>query len=56
MEAPAGAAVMVNESGPRGLLSSMLRSSGGYWDLLYVKNRGVQTTMDAEVRRAWLTQ
>jgi 3-oxoacyl-[acyl-carrier-protein] synthase-3 len=30
----------------------MLRSSGGFWDLLYVKNRGVQTTMDAEARRA----
>jgi 3-oxoacyl-[acyl-carrier-protein] synthase-3 len=47
----AGAAVLVKEDGPRGVLGSMLRSSGGYWDLLYVKNRGVQTTMDAEVRR-----
>jgi 3-oxoacyl-[acyl-carrier-protein] synthase-3 len=48
----AGAAVMVNEGGPRGVLGSMLRSSGNYWDLLYVKNRGVQTTIDAEGRRA----
>ena len=47
----AGAAVLVNESGPRGVLSSMLRSSGSYWDLLYVRNRGVQSTIDAEVRR-----
>jgi len=48
----AGAAVMVNEDGPRGVLASMLRSSGSYWELLYVKNRGVQTTIDAEGRRA----
>ncbi len=47
----AGAAVMVSEKGPRGVLSSLLRSSGEYWDLLSVRNRGVQTTMDAEVRR-----
>src|SRR5579859_1410976 len=47
----AGAAVLVKEDGPRGVLGSMLRSSGSYWDLVYVKNRGVQTTMDAEVRR-----
>jgi 3-oxoacyl-[acyl-carrier-protein] synthase-3 len=48
----AGAAVLVHENGTRGVLGSMLRSSGGLWDLLYVKNRGVQTTMDAEARRA----
>lgn len=47
----AGAAVLVKEDGPRGVLGSMLRSSGNYWDLLYVKNRGVKTTIDAEVRR-----
>jgi 3-oxoacyl-[acyl-carrier-protein] synthase-3 len=28
-----------------------LRSSGGYWDLLYVRNRGIRTTMDSEARR-----
>ncbi len=48
----AGAAVLVHENGTRGVLGSMLRSSGGFWDLLYVKNRGVRTTMDAEARRA----
>jgi 3-oxoacyl-[acyl-carrier-protein] synthase-3 len=33
------------------VLGSLLRSAGAYWDLLYVHNRGIQTTMDAEVRR-----
>jgi 3-oxoacyl-[acyl-carrier-protein] synthase III len=47
----AGAAVLVSENGPRGVLSSLLRSSGEYWELLSVRNRGIQTTMDAEVRR-----
>jgi 3-oxoacyl-[acyl-carrier-protein] synthase-3 len=47
----AGAAVMVHEPGPRGVLGSLLRSSGRYWDLLAVRNRGVQTTLDAEARR-----
>src|SRR6266852_4219405 len=47
----AGAAVLVRENGPRGVLSILLRSSGQYWDLLAVRNRGVQTTIDAEARR-----
>jgi 3-oxoacyl-[acyl-carrier-protein] synthase-3 len=47
----AGAAVLVSEKNNRGVLSSLLRSSGGYWDLLYVRNRGIGTTMDAEARR-----
>jgi 3-oxoacyl-[acyl-carrier-protein] synthase III len=47
----AGAAVMVSDKGPHGVLGSLLRSSGEYWELLSVRNRGVQTTMDAEVRR-----
>ncbi len=47
----AGAAVLVREPGERGVLGSLLRSSGEYWDLLYVRNRGIRTTMDAEVRR-----
>ncbi len=47
----AGAAVMVNEPGDRGVLSSLLRSSGQYWELLAVRNRGVQTTIDSEARR-----
>jgi 3-oxoacyl-[acyl-carrier-protein] synthase III len=48
----AGAAVLVSEKSSRGVLSSLLRSSGEYWELLAVRNRGVQTTMDAEVRRS----
>ena len=47
----AGAAVLVSEKNNRGVLGSLLRSSGGYWDLLYVRNRGICTTMDAEARR-----
>jgi 3-oxoacyl-[acyl-carrier-protein] synthase-3 len=47
----AGAAVLVSEKGDRGVLASLLRSSGQYWDLLSVRNRGVQTTIDAETRR-----
>jgi 3-oxoacyl-[acyl-carrier-protein] synthase III len=43
--------VMVHEPGSRGVLSSLLRSSGQYWDLLAVRNRGIQTTIDAEARR-----
>jgi 3-oxoacyl-[acyl-carrier-protein] synthase III len=46
----AGAAVMVTEPGSRGVLGSILRSSGEYWELLSVRNRGIQTTIDAEVR------
>jgi 3-oxoacyl-[acyl-carrier-protein] synthase III len=48
----AGAVVMVHEPGSRGVLGSLLRSSGQYWDLLAVRNRGIQTTIDAEARRA----
>jgi|SRR5579863_611031 len=47
----AGAAVLVSERGQRGILGSLLRSSGAYWELLSVRNRGVRTTMDAEARR-----
>ena len=47
----AGAAVLVHDPGPRGVLCSLLRSSGQYSDLLSVRNRGVQTTIDAEARR-----
>jgi 3-oxoacyl-[acyl-carrier-protein] synthase-3 len=47
----AGAAVLVHEPSNRGVLGSLLRSSGGYWDLLYVRNRGICTTMDSEARR-----
>ena len=46
----AGAAVMIAEPGARGVLGSILRSSGEYWELLSVRNRGIQTTIDAEVK------
>jgi 3-oxoacyl-[acyl-carrier-protein] synthase-3 len=47
----AGAVVLVSEQGQRGILGSLLQSSGAYWDLLSVRNRGVQHTIDAEARR-----
>jgi 3-oxoacyl-[acyl-carrier-protein] synthase III len=46
----AGAVVMVSESGARGVLGSILRSSGEFWELLSVRNRGIQNTIDAEVK------
>jgi 3-oxoacyl-[acyl-carrier-protein] synthase-3 len=47
----AGAAVIVSEPGPRGLLSSLLRSSGRHWDLLSLRATGVRATLDTEIRR-----
>lgn len=46
----AGAVVMVREAGQRGVLGSILRSSGEYWELLSVRNRGIQSPIDAEAR------
>jgi len=46
----AGAAVMVSEPGQRGVLGSILRSAGQHWDLLSVRNRGIQSPIDAEAR------
>jgi 3-oxoacyl-[acyl-carrier-protein] synthase-3 len=48
----AGAAVMVTEAGNRGVLSSLLRSSGEYWKLLSVRATGIRGTVDSEVRRS----
>lgn len=48
----AGAAVMVTEAGNRGVLSSLLRSSGEYWNLLSVRATGFRGTVDSEVRRS----
>src|SRR5216683_5642368 len=48
----AGAAVMVSEPGPRGVLGSLLRSSGEYWHLLSVRATGVRATLDSEMRRS----
>ncbi|HVA77606.1 MAG TPA: beta-ketoacyl-ACP synthase III [Candidatus Binataceae bacterium] len=47
----AGAAVLVSEPGPRGVLASLLRSSGRHWGLLSLRATGVRATLDAEVRR-----
>ena len=47
----AGAAVLVSEPGDRGILASLLRSSGKYWDLLSLRATGVRGTLDSEVRR-----
>jgi 3-oxoacyl-[acyl-carrier-protein] synthase-3 len=47
----AGAAVMVSESGQRGVLGSLLRSSGKYWELLSVRATGARASLDSEVHR-----
>jgi 3-oxoacyl-[acyl-carrier-protein] synthase III len=47
----AGAAVMISEPGPRGVLTSVLRSAGQYWNLLAVRSTGIRSTIDSEVRR-----
>ncbi|MGC1340859.1 MAG: beta-ketoacyl-ACP synthase III [Candidatus Binataceae bacterium] len=47
----AGAAVMVSEPGPRGVLASLLRSSGQHWGLLSLRATGIRATLDAEARR-----
>jgi len=47
----AGAVAMVSEPGSRGVLGSLLRSSGASADLLSVRARGIKTTADAEIRR-----
>jgi 3-oxoacyl-[acyl-carrier-protein] synthase-3 len=47
----AGAAVMASEPGTRGVLGSLLRSSGELWDLLSLRATGVRSAIDAEIRR-----
>jgi 3-oxoacyl-[acyl-carrier-protein] synthase-3 len=47
----AGACMMVTEAGDRGVLSSLLRSAGEYWNLLSVRSTGTRGTIDSEVRR-----
>lgn len=47
----AGAVVLVSEPGNRGVLASLLRSSGKHWDLLSCRATGVRGTLDSEVRR-----
>jgi 3-oxoacyl-[acyl-carrier-protein] synthase-3 len=48
----AGAAVLVTESNNRGVLSSLLRSAGEYWNLLSVRATGIRGTVDSEIRRS----
>jgi 3-oxoacyl-[acyl-carrier-protein] synthase III len=48
----AGAAVIAAEPGPRGVLKSLLRSSGEAWDLLTLRATGVRNPIDGEIRRA----
>src|ERR1019366_6441113 len=47
----AGACVMVTEPGNRGVLSSLLRSAGEYWNLLSVRATATRRPIDSEVRR-----
>ena len=47
----AGAAVLVMEPGDRGILGSLLRSSGKHWDLLSCPATGTRGTLDSEARR-----
>jgi 3-oxoacyl-[acyl-carrier-protein] synthase-3 len=47
----AGAAVLVAEPGQRGVLGSLLRSSGKYWDLLSVRATGTRAALDSEIHR-----
>jgi 3-oxoacyl-[acyl-carrier-protein] synthase-3 len=47
----AGAAVMVSEPGPRGVLETLLRSAGEAWDLLSLRATGIRASADSELRR-----
>ncbi len=47
----AGATVLVSEPGTRGVLRTILRSSGALSNLLAVRAAGVRATADSEVRR-----
>ncbi|MGO9058473.1 MAG: beta-ketoacyl-ACP synthase III [Candidatus Binataceae bacterium] len=47
----AGAAVMLNEPGPRGVLETLLRSAGEAWELLSLRATGIRASADSELRR-----
>lgn len=47
----AGAAVILHEPGPRGVLETLLRSAGEVWDLLSLRATGVRASIEAELRR-----
>jgi 3-oxoacyl-[acyl-carrier-protein] synthase-3 len=48
----AGAAVLVHEAGPRGVLASLMRSAGEFGSLLSVRATGARATIDSEARRS----
>jgi 3-oxoacyl-[acyl-carrier-protein] synthase III len=48
----AGAAVLVAEAGERGVLATLLRSSGKHWGLLCARLTGARATIDSEARRS----
>jgi 3-oxoacyl-[acyl-carrier-protein] synthase III len=48
----AGAAVMVSEPGDRGVVATLLKSAGEYWDLLSLRATGVRSPLDSELRRS----
>jgi 3-oxoacyl-[acyl-carrier-protein] synthase-3 len=48
----AGAVVMATEPGPRGVVATLLRSSGELADLLTAKGTGLRCTAEAEARRS----
>jgi 3-oxoacyl-[acyl-carrier-protein] synthase-3 len=47
----AGAAVMISEPGPRGVLETLLRSAGEFWELLSLRATGTRASADSELRR-----
>jgi 3-oxoacyl-[acyl-carrier-protein] synthase III len=47
----AGAAVMLSEPGPRGVLETELRSAGELWELLSLRATGIRASADSELRR-----
>ena len=47
----AGAAVMLHEPGPRGVLDTLLRSAGEAWEMLSLRATGIRASADSELRR-----
>lgn len=47
----AGAAVMVYEPGPQGVLETLLRSAGEAWEMLSLRATGIRASADSELRR-----
>jgi 3-oxoacyl-[acyl-carrier-protein] synthase-3 len=47
----AGAAVMLYEAGPRGVLDTLLRSAGEAWEMLSLRATGIRASVESELRR-----